>query len=164
MSIQRTYISIKSLRKMSKNSCQLRVFGFNLLSHNNVLLSSNQKEMPLNLRTLLRLVRNIGIHIEPTVKSMIENQPSSVYELVKQQWTRSDSACFERYEFPAKCPQVLLMYVHLKGIINHVTLDVVTGQFLVNNLPVARLPNNITKSPIFTRVFESFIFQHDSGM
>lgn len=107
----------------------------------------------------LRLVRSIGIHIETKIRSMIEPNVMDIYALIKQQWIRSVSGTFTQSYFHPKCPQILVTHVRVKNIENHVTIDLITGAFLVNNLPVARLPNNITQSLLFQRVFGDFIFE-----
>ncbi|XP_055310983.1 uncharacterized protein LOC129573873 [Sitodiplosis mosellana] len=126
---------------------------------NNVLLNAKQGQFSSNLRMFLRLVRNTGIHIESTIRPMIDQNPSDVFALVKQQWTRSASGTFDQTYFHPKCPQIYVTHVSIKNIKNYVTIDLVTGSFLVNNLPVARLPNNITQSVLFQRVFGDFIFE-----
>lgn len=125
---------------------------------NNFLLNSESKPT-LHLRMLVRLVRNTGIHVESKMQSMIAEEINDIYDFVKQQWTVASSGIFERYEFYQKCPQVLMIYVNVNRKWCHVTIDFVTGELLVNNLPVRRLPQNITSSALFKRVFGQFIFE-----
>ncbi|XP_055310984.1 uncharacterized protein LOC129573874 [Sitodiplosis mosellana] len=126
---------------------------------NNVLLNVKQVQMSASVQMFLRLVRNIGIHIESTIRPRIEHSSKDVYALVKQQWTRSVSGTFEQSYFHQENPQVFVIHVKVKDVANFVTIDLVTGSFLVNSLPVARLPSNITQSELFDRVFGDFIFE-----
>lgn len=147
--------------KMNERYTAPRVWlQFIVTLSNNVLLNAKDGQTSsTNLRMFLRLVRNIGIHIETKIRSMIEQNIMDIYALVKQQWTRAVSGTFTQSYFHPKCPQILVIHVRVKNIESYVTIDLITGSFLVNNLPVARLPNNITQSLLFQRVFGDFIFE-----
>lgn len=128
---------------------------FVITLNNNVLLNPSSS----SLRTFLRIVRNIGIHIEETIRSMMLRNPKDIHDLVKKQWKRAESASFGNYYFCPIFPEVLVIEVTVKGVLSHVTLDIITGNFLVNNFPVARLPSQITQSALFHRVFGGFVFE-----
>ncbi|XP_031637089.1 uncharacterized protein LOC116349684 [Contarinia nasturtii] len=154
--------------KQTKYSAPRVWIQFIITMNNNILSNANQNEMPLNLRLLLRMVRNIGIHIEPTIRSMIEGcmpMPNDIYRLVKQLWSRVDCARSIQSYFYSDYPQTLVFEVLLKGFANYITIDIITGEFLVNNRPVVHSPTTITEAEIFQRTFGNFVFavQPDSA-
>lgn len=132
---------------------------FVVILNNNVLLNGNQNEINSNLRMFLRIVRYAGIHIESKIKSMIDENPNKIFPFVKEQWNRAASGTFGKCYFHEKCPQIYVIEVNVKNVPNHVTVDIVSGAFLVNRLPVSRLPSNITGSLVFQRIFGNFIFE-----
>lgn len=127
--------------------------------NNNLLLSGTQTQCKAELRMFIRLTRNVGIHVEAEMQKIIGNDQRDVYELIRTQWTLSNGGQFMKYYFAPNCPQVIVVHVAIKGHEKFVTIDMITGSFLVNNLPVARLPENINKHPLFQRVFQQYIFE-----
>lgn len=125
---------------------------------NSVLLNTNQA-LSSNVHLFLRLVRNIGIGIEANLKAIIGSDPNDIYEFAKKQWKRAESGILMKHYFHNNRPQVLVFEVALGSVVHYITADLVTGTFLVNNLPVARLPANITESHLFRRVFGDFVFE-----
>lgn len=128
--------------------------------NNNILLNSYIKNaMTPQLKMLIRLIRYTGIHIESKIRQIIQNDPNDVFELIKDQWSLAMKGEFKEFHFAETCPQVFIVYITVKGIVKNVTIDLITGSFLVNKLPIARLPNNITSDPLFQRVFGDYIFE-----
>lgn len=126
---------------------------------NSVLLNINNQTLPPNVRLFLRTVRDIGIAIEPNLKAIIESDPNNIYEFAKKQWRRAESGILLKHYFHNARPQLLVFEVALGNVVHYITADLVTGTFLVNNLPVARLPISITESELFQRVFGNFVFE-----
>lgn len=127
-----------------------------IVTLNNNIILGNQETSVLNPKMLLRMVRNTGIHIESTLKKMIQYDFGDAHEFVKKHWTRSEYGHFEHSFFYL---QALVLKVKVEEILNLVTIDLITGNFLVNNMPICRLPYFITQSDIFLRVFENFVFE-----
>ncbi|XP_031638985.1 uncharacterized protein LOC116351075 [Contarinia nasturtii] len=132
---------------------------FGVTLSNNVLLNAKQTGITSNLRIFLRIVRYTGIHIESKIQSLIQKSPNDIFAFVKKQWNRADSGTFGKLYFYEKSPQICVIEVSIRNVINHVTIDIVTGLFLVNRLPVSRLPTNITNSALFQRIFRNFVFE-----
>lgn len=136
---------------------------FTVTLNNNRILKKQRIEKEQNVRMLLRLVRNIGIHIEPTLKMLMKRDPNDLYHFVQSMWTRSKVANFLDYKFHAECSQILEISASIKKrsrtSVNYVTIDLITGSFLVNFLPVSRLPEEITQTDLFNRTFEDFVFE-----
>ncbi|KAJ6643823.1 hypothetical protein Bhyg_08788, partial [Pseudolycoriella hygida] len=128
--------------------------------NNNILLNGTiMDEGKIKFRMLIRLVRYAGIRIESKIHQLIVDDPNDVFALIKDQWSLAEKGTFVECIFAESCPQVFVAYVEIKGIRNHVQIDLITGEFLVNNFPVARLPTNITSSQLFQRVFSNYIFE-----
>lgn len=127
--------------------------------NNNLLLSCTRTKFEEDLRMFIRLVRNVGIHVESQMQSIIRKDQSDLVELIKTQWTLAKDGEFMKYYFAPNCLQVVVVDFQIKGHEKCVTIDLITGSFLVNNLPVARLPENVNKHKLFQRTFQQYIFE-----
>lgn len=111
--------------------------------NNNVALNGNAAGVYLaktNLSMFLRIVMNIGVEMEEKMHEMIEKNPMDLYEFVCERWLKADDGQqFERVSFMKENPQILVIQMNSK----HVTVDIIDGTFLVNNLPIARLPGEL---------------------
>ncbi|XP_031636747.1 uncharacterized protein LOC116349465 [Contarinia nasturtii] len=125
--------------------------------NNSIILKQQQNEQ--NLRMLLRLVRNIGINIEPTLRILIKQNLNDVYSFVQKMWSRSKRGQFIDFDFDLDCRQILKIKVIVNSVIKNVTIDIITGELLVNNFPICRLPDVIIQSKLFKSVFEKFVFE-----
>lgn len=126
------------------------------MNNNSLLITSNQSSLN---KILTRFVRNIGIHLEATMCEMIENNPNEVEEFVKSKWWKSKDGMFVRQYFCSYQQQTLILQVLIDDIINNVVIDTITGEFTVNNLPVAKLSSSVTQRQLFKRVFADFVFE-----
>lgn len=129
---------------------------FVITLHNNILLSeASHTDSVLNMPLFLRIVLRIGIQLETYMKELINNDVTEMISVIKKQWNRADEKTFESYYFDEVCPQQWCAKINNKII----KIDIITGAFLVNNLPVARLPRKISNDPLYRRVFQTFTFE-----
>lgn len=129
---------------------------FIITLHNNILLSDiTHTDSILNMRMFLRLVLRIGVQLEPKMKELINNDVNEMFTIVQKQWNRADEKTFKNFYFDDVCPQQWCAESNKKAV----KIDIVTGAFLVNNLPVARLPRHISDHMLYQRVFQSFTFE-----
>lgn len=126
------------------------------LTHNITLSGGQSNE--LNLKMLLRMIRSAGIHIESTILEIAKENFEDVIEFIKKYWTQSEYGWFNRAYVEAN-GQVLVAEVILNEMLKYVTIDLITGSFLVNNMPICRLPNVITHTEGFQRVFDTVPFE-----
>ncbi|XP_031623226.1 uncharacterized protein LOC116340729 [Contarinia nasturtii] len=125
--------------------------------NSNVLLDESNK-MDSNLCIFLRLIRTIGINLEKKVGDLIRNDLElELYPFIKEHWIRSQEA--SQFQLLSSNNQCFAVQIIICDKVNHVQVDMVTGDFLVNNFPVARLPSKITENQLFKRVFNQFIFE-----
>lgn len=126
---------------------------------NNMVLGQKLKEPYVQM--LLRLVLNIGIKIEPALQKSIKLNPNDLINFVKEMYSRSKNLNFTAFTIlPSECNQILQIKVLLnRSHFDIVTIDLITGSFLVNNLPICRLSDQITQTDQFKRVFEDFVFE-----
>lgn len=108
---------------------------------------------------LLQMVRKIGIQIEPFLRIKIENDLHDVYNFVKTTWTLSENGKFDGFIFHPGCQQILIIKVRIESMTKNVTIDLITGSFLVNHLPICRFSADITQSELFKSVFGDFVFE-----
>lgn len=127
--------------------------------NNNILLDTHKTKTHSDLRTFIRLVRYVGIHIEEKMQKLIAENQNDVIELIRKQWALAKTGKFGRVFIVEECPQCLIVEAQIHGKKKNVTIDLVTGAFLVDNLPVSRLPDNIHSSAIFKEVFGKYPFE-----
>lgn len=124
---------------------------FIITLNNNILLSQ-----AVNMPVFLRLVQNIGVQLEMSMRKLISSSLfSDLPVLIKKQWKNTDVADIKTFYFDEECPQIICTEVN--NVI--VKIYIVTGDFLVNDLPVARLPRKICDDPLYARVFQNFSFE-----
>lgn len=128
----------------------------------NILLSNKKENIKtsskLNQEMFQRLVHRIGVQLQSKLKEIITNDPSDVFEFIKSQWNRSRDGTF-KLKLNAHHPETLIASITIDEVEHFVQIGIITGEFLVNNHPVSRLPKSITEHPHFQRVFEQFIFE-----
>lgn len=140
----------------TKTAPQLWLEFLVTLNSNVLLDESNQTEA--NLRMFLRLIRTIGVNLQSKIRNLIENDLEQLYSLIKDHWNKSrDASRFKLMN--SNSEQCFLVLIKIENNNNHnVIVDMVTGDFLVNNFPVSRLPAVITENALFKRIFGQFIF------
>ncbi|KAJ6646166.1 hypothetical protein Bhyg_01377, partial [Pseudolycoriella hygida] len=126
-----------------------------VLINNNVLMHSTLTDMAINRRNLLRIVRNVGIHLEYKLQELIDGSPNDVLDFIHSQWVKAECTKFGRISFSENHLQTMIV----NDGRNCITIDIVTGEFKVNNAPIARLPSKITNNKEFRRVFDAFNFE-----
>lgn len=137
----------------SGHAAQRMWLEFIITINNNILLSDASTST--DRRMFLRLVRNIGLHIEVNLAQTIVNNPAIAYDFIENQWSQARDGNFTRSYFAENQSQVLIA----ESDENRIVIDIITGDFNVNNQPVAKLSENITQSQVFQRVFNQFIFE-----
>lgn len=147
--------------RQNKHSAARMWLQFIITINNDFLSNIDQNELPLNMRMLLRMVRRTGVHIEPEIRYLIEdcmpmNKRNDIYKLVQQLWSRANSAKINQTYFCESRPQV---FVFELSRIGYVTIDIITGEFLVNGRSVVHSPSNISQTKVFQRTFGNFVFE-----
>lgn len=93
------------------------------------------------LNMWMRLVQNVGIHLEPTVRDMVQQHKNLVLEYLHNEWMAANANAFQKIYFDPKCPQTMVGEVEVNGTRSYVTIDIISGLFLVDGSPVVRLPS-----------------------
>lgn len=122
----------------------------------NILLRSAQHGIK---RQLLRMVYNIAVNVEDKIRSLVENNSDEVHKFVQFRWSESRTQTIERVQHCVHSPQIIFMAVRSEHYCNYVQIDLVCGEFLVNQLPVSRIPATITSNHLFLRIFADTIFE-----
>lgn len=128
---------------------------FVITLNNNFFLCEKIRFSILNMQMLHRIVQNIGVKLEPTMRDLIKTNTDDLFMLIKSQWSRADKTKFIDSIFDFSCPQMWITNCDGKSVI----IDIVTGSFLVNYLPIARLPHGIAYHPEYQRIFQYFTFE-----
>ncbi|XP_055313653.1 uncharacterized protein LOC129574965 isoform X2 [Sitodiplosis mosellana] len=131
------------------------------LKNNIHLYENNEDKLPSNLRLFLRMIETNGVYLEPKIKAIIH--AGDVEKLIKKQWMRADTAKFMRAYFSTEYPQILAAeYIVDYGSQMHVsqtiTIDIITGAFSVEGLPVSRLPTDTIQNELYQWFFGQTTF------
>lgn len=136
------------------------------VNDNNILFAASKEEKGPHRNTakrqqemFQRLLLRIAVQLQSKVREMIVNDPNDLFEFVKQQWNRSCDGSTFRLKESQKHPETLIVSVLIANNEYFVQIGIITGEFLVNNSPISRLPKTITQHPDFRRVFGDFIFE-----
>lgn len=131
--------------------------------NNNILLSDHlHTNSEMNFKMLIRLVRNIGVHIEQKLRELIHNDWTDVYDWIVEQWPKAKDGVFVKFEFPedeTDETQYLVVHIEVENRMKEVSIDIITGLFLVDGLRVDRLPRKICKNPLYQRTFGDYSFE-----
>lgn len=113
-------------------------------------------KLPLTLCVFKRIIEIGGIHLESTMRKLIEQNDGKVYEIVAKHWSNAKN---ERYRpsiyFHEEFKHLLLIdvpRVEDKFEIS-IEVDIIIGEFLINGLPLSRLPPEMTKNEMYKWFF-----------
>lgn len=129
------------------------------LKSNLQVYARNEQQLPANLRMFLRVIELIGIGLEATMKEMILDDRQQIYESVRMQWPRSNYGEFQSVDFNPEFNEILTVIAIVDDARQMVTIDIITGSFLVNGLPLSRLPNYILESEVYQWFFGDLAFE-----
>ncbi|XP_031629745.1 uncharacterized protein LOC116344981 [Contarinia nasturtii] len=129
-----------------------------LITLNSNILLDETNQTASSLRMFLSLVHRIGINLENEIQKQIKKDEQKLFALIKKHWIKSKEAT-QFQLLPSKNQLICVEIKFGRNNVNYVQIDVITGDFLVNNLPVARLPTEITDNELYKRVFNQFIFE-----
>lgn len=131
---------------------------------NNVRMYTNDaKQLPSNLRMFLGLIESIGISLEAKVNAIGQQEnelgEQEIVTLIQKHWTRAVNATFKSIHFHPEYPHILVAVCSLQSVVQTVTIDIITGSFLVDGLPLSRLPSEIIHSPTYRWFFGDVVFE-----
>lgn len=129
------------------------------LKSNMEVYTRKEKQSSANLRMFLRLIERIGIDLEASMKQLIARDKDQIHKLVRMQWPRSNHAQFRSVDFHREFNELLMVDTIECGTRQKVSIDIITGQFLVNGLPLSRLPSSILESEVYKWFFGDAAFE-----
>lgn len=133
---------------------------FNVSLKNSVRMYTNDEtKLPSNVLMFLRLMEYIGANLEPKIRGMIGQNSNEMYKLIKMLWSRAACAEFQLRRLNEKMPHLLVTDVIIESKKQIVTIDIITGSFLVDGFPLSRLPDDILESDIYRWFFGSVVFE-----
>lgn len=106
---------------------------------------------------LLRMAYTIGLNIKERMQSLILRDDSEVRVFVGSQYSESHIEFLENLRFLENGLYAFEMIVSIDGARLVLRVNYVYGEFLVNGAPMGRLPNTITETVSFKRVFGNTI-------
>ncbi|XP_047146832.1 uncharacterized protein LOC124819357 isoform X1 [Hydra vulgaris] len=129
--------------------------------HDNVCLGNNCFDTERN--NLLRRVRQIGLRFENIVRNTFENTLESTYifnKFLSIHWADFCKGSCSNVWVSHSPPSQTWYYNTFVSDNLSVTLqvNVLSGKFLVDGNPVGRLPDTITKSSVYQRIFGEHVF------
>lgn len=110
---------------------------------------------------LFGVVHITGLNVEAKLYSLIENFPEKLHEFVRFKWPSEQEKTFTKILRCDGASQIISTYAVVKSETsrNHVQIDLVTGEFSVNNFSACGLPESISGNKTFGRVFKNTIFK-----
>lgn len=70
--------------------------------------------------------------MEETVKELVDQ--NSIFDIIRKQWSRAEYAIFKDFRFDPNYPHILVVVVTVQSTDQTVTIDIITGSFLVRPL------------------------------
>lgn len=112
-------------------------------------------KLPSTLCVFKRLIEIGGIHLESTMHELIEQNHSKVYQTIAKHWSSAKNAGHRlSIYFDSDCPQLLIIDVWVQDNLNiFIEVDIIIGEFLINGLPLSRLPSEMTKNEMYKMFF-----------
>lgn len=129
-----------------------------ILTLNNCMLLDETLEKQENFQKSLKIVRRIGVGVQGKIRDLLAKDSDTILDVVKERWTVSVEGC-KLSPRGGEVMQILIVHVHINNVQHNIQIDIVLGEFLVNNLKAGRLPVEITKHELFKRVFGSHSFE-----
>lgn len=122
--------------------------------------TNDEAKLPPNTFMFLRVMECIGVHLESNLKKVVQRNPSEVYDLIKKQWSLAKCASFHLNASKRLYPHLLVIDVTISFSKKQVvTIDIITGSFLVDGFPLSRLPKQILKSESYNWFFKNVVFE-----
>lgn len=103
-----------------------------ILKSNMQVYARNEVQLPSNLLMFLRLMERIGVDLEATMRQSILRNRNQIHDLVRLQWQLSNYADFKSTEFHQEFQHILTVAVIIDNLRHIVTIDIITGVFLVD--------------------------------
>lgn len=128
------------------------------LNSNIRMYTNDENQLPKNLLIFLRLIESIGVFMEPRVKSLVQNNNTEVLTVISKQWPRAESSSFKTCDFHPDYSQILQVTMTILTE-QFVTIDIISGSFLVNGFPLTSLPRAIMNSNIYREFFGNVVFE-----
>lgn len=126
------------------------------LKNNVCMYTNDEQQLPSNLRMFLRLMENVGISLENDIRKVANEE---IKTLIQKHWTRAKNETFDRIYFDEEFPHISVADITLNSTIQNVTIDIITGSFLVDGLPLSRLPSKIMNEKIYRWFFGDVGFE-----
>lgn len=101
----------------------------------------------------------MGLTIELKMGLLIEQSPHDVKDFVRDRYIESRNGTFGRLKHLESKRHTVALTAEIDGEKYYVHIDYVFGEFLINGLPMGRLPATITSLPIFKRIFGNSAFE-----
>lgn len=133
------------------------------LKNNIQLYENNENKLPSNLRLFIRMIETNGVYLEHKLKRTVDDK--IVKRLISKQWTRADAAKCMRVYFSQEYPHIIaaeyIVNIDSKSkmnVLQTITIDIITGAFSVEGLPVSRLPNEMIQNEFYQWFFGQTTF------
>lgn len=162
------YVNIFQNQAESKKAIESWLKLIISLNINVRLYTNDEKHFSSNLRMFLRLMEQVGASLEKKVREVIEQDleekenevievnSNFIANIIKTQWQEGN---IDNIHFNEDFPHIIVAEATVNSINHIVTIDIITGTFLVDNLPMSRLPKQVTDSDIYRWFFEDAVFE-----
>lgn len=133
---------------------------FIICMKNNVRIYTNDKEqLSSNVRMFLRMLESVGVSLEEKIREVIQQDVNIVRIVIKKQWPSINMDNITNIRFNEEFPQIIVAEASVGSTIHTVTIDIITGKFLVDNLPISRLSDKVINSDSYRWFFGDAVFE-----
>ncbi|CAF0948665.1 unnamed protein product, partial [Didymodactylos carnosus] len=128
--------------------------------HDNMILNKNQTNMSVFMRDMMRMRERVLVRIQPSVALFIEKTSyRSLNEFSAIYWAMIRSKSTMNAKWKKRKLDFYDGWYDGQYETAMISIDCISGTFLVNGMTIGFLPEKITSNPLFVRVFDHHIFE-----
>lgn len=127
---------------------------FIIILNSNAHLYENNEDrsakLPSTLCVFMRFIEIGGIHLESTMYELIEQNGFKVYSTIAKHCSNAKNAGHRPKMYFDQQFLIIEVQDNFKTLIE---VDIITGEFFINGIPLSRLPSEMTKNEMYKRFF-----------
>ncbi|CAF4169552.1 unnamed protein product [Rotaria sp. Silwood2] len=145
---------------LSTNEHVLSLLKAATTTHDNIILNKNQTNTSRFLRNLMRFSERVLITVQPTIAEFLQKTSyQSLNNFAAIYWAVIRSKGTMNGQWQKRTKYVYDGWYDCQYESRYISIDCVQGRFLVDNMTIGFLPENITTNELFLRVFGNHIFE-----
>ncbi|UJR20208.1 hypothetical protein I4U23_023339 [Adineta vaga] len=128
--------------------------------HDNIILSKNESDMSIFMKNLMRYSKHILVIIQPTIADYLQKTSfEALNEFAAIYWAVIRSKGKMNEQWKKRYVDMHDGWYDCQYESRLISIDCIQGLFLVDEMTIGFLPEQITSNELFTRVFDSHVFE-----